>query len=87
MASNGDQKMCLRCGKPVTTNADHFDLFEKMHWLCFHLEFEHQGDPDSPCTDPSCPWWHIEVYERELRKLGRDPKAVIERAVQERFKQ
>jgi hypothetical protein len=30
------------------------EVFEKMHWLCFHLEYEHPGDPDAPCGDPSC---------------------------------
>jgi hypothetical protein len=28
-----------------------------MHWLCFHLEYEHCGyDPDEPCDDTGgCP--------------------------------
>jgi hypothetical protein len=25
-----------------------------MHALCFHLEFEHDGDPDLPCLDLAC---------------------------------
>jgi hypothetical protein len=25
-----------------------------MHALCFHLEFEHRGDPDVPCLDLAC---------------------------------
>jgi hypothetical protein len=33
------------------------DVFEKMHFLCFHLEFEHGDyDPDEPCSDPGCFW-------------------------------
>jgi len=46
---------CKRCGRPVETDAAlASDVFEGMHWLCFHLEFEHPGDPDLPCMDPSC---------------------------------
>ncbi len=40
------EKLCKRCGKPVEVFAADYDLFEQMHWLCFHLEFEHEGDPD-----------------------------------------
>jgi hypothetical protein len=37
-------------------NRQWFEVFERMHWLCFHLEFEHgEHDPDEACTDPSCP--------------------------------
>ncbi|MEH7108215.1 hypothetical protein [Bacillus sp. JJ1764] len=49
--------ICVRCNEPVVVNKENYELFEKMHWLCFHLEFEHTGfDPDEPCEDPSCPW-------------------------------
>ncbi|HET7233218.1 MAG TPA: hypothetical protein VFJ16_24620 [Longimicrobium sp.] len=54
-------------------------MFERMHWLCFHLEFEHHGDPDVACGDPSCTWFQLEVYRRELQALGRDPGEVLER--------
>jgi hypothetical protein len=32
-------------------------VFEQMHWVCFHYEFEHgdDRDPDQACRDPSCP--------------------------------
>jgi hypothetical protein len=30
------------------------NTLEQMHSLCFHLEFEHHGDPDESCWDPSC---------------------------------
>jgi hypothetical protein len=42
----------------VIRNRDQYQLFERMHWACFHYEFEHdggQGDPDIACGDPSCP--------------------------------
>ena len=33
-----------------------FDLFEQMHYVCFHYEFEHGGfDPDEECDDGGCP--------------------------------
>jgi hypothetical protein len=59
------------------------DVFEGMHWLCFHLEFEHgETDPDLPCSDfSSCPWWTIRHYEAKLRELGVDPAVVIEQAI------
>ena len=76
--------VCVKCQKPVL-HADNFELFEKMHWLCFHLEYEHEADPDDPCSDPSCPWWHIQVLRRELERLGHDPQKAIERAVKERW--
>ncbi|WP_457325854.1 hypothetical protein, partial [Roseateles sp. P5_E11] len=45
--------ICARCNLPVEKNAESYEVFERMHWLCFHLEFEHQGDPDEPCGDPA----------------------------------
>jgi hypothetical protein len=53
-------KNCRFCGQPVKINEDYYDVFEGMHWLCFHLAFEHGNyDPDEPCDDPSCPWNRI----------------------------
>jgi hypothetical protein len=46
--------ICKRCNTAVDKNKDQYELFEGMHWVCFHLEFEHIGDPDVPCEDPSC---------------------------------
>jgi hypothetical protein len=39
----------------VTADAARHALHEQMHWSCFHDEFEHDGGPDTPCADPSCP--------------------------------
>jgi hypothetical protein len=51
--------LCSRCGRPVERNHDSYETFERMHWACFHYEFEHDltgsGDPDIACADPSCP--------------------------------
>jgi hypothetical protein len=47
--------VCRRCGKQVVVNAGHIKVLEGMHWICFHLEYEHgDRDPDEPCDDPSC---------------------------------
>ena len=67
-------------------NADSYDLFEQMHWLCFHLEFEHEGDPDMACGDPSCLWWHIDVFKNKLDQLGVDPEALIKEAIEKMWK-
>ena len=83
---NDAGKICVRCGKPVTVNADHYELFEKMHWLCFHLEWEHHADPDEACSDTACPWWHIEVYRKGIVALGHDPDKIVARAIEDLFK-
>lgn len=38
---------CRRCHQAVIANADSFEVFEQMHYTCFHYEFEHDGDPES----------------------------------------
>jgi hypothetical protein len=77
--------ICVRCGRPVESNADSYEVFEQMHWLCFHLEFEHEGDPDRPCGDPSCPWWHVEVFRHKLGELGVNPDNVLSEAISARW--
>jgi hypothetical protein len=57
-----------------------------MHWLCFHLEYEHDADPDEPCGDiGSCPWWQIKFLKQELVRLGSDPEEALERALKKAF--
>jgi hypothetical protein len=55
-----DLPVCVRCGRVVRVNAERYDVFERMHWVCFHYEFEHEvgapdRDPDQACGDPVCP--------------------------------
>ncbi len=52
----GPKLICVRCKQPVVKNAEHYETFERMHWVCFHLEYEHNRDPDDECADPSCFW-------------------------------
>lgn len=80
-----EQKICKRCNQPVTVNVESYDVCEQMHWLCFHLEFEHQTDPDQACNDPSCPWWHIEVFKERLKQAGLDPEKVLSDAINQRW--
>ncbi|WP_143073353.1 hypothetical protein [Actinokineospora terrae] len=51
---------CRRCGRPVRINRDRYETFERMHYVCFHYEFEHEladvdTDPDEDCGAPGCP--------------------------------
>ena len=64
-----DVPLCRWCGRPVRVNRERYDIFEQMHWICFHFEFEHtpEFDPDVPCADPSCPW---HFYNRERRQAS-----------------
>lgn len=58
--------ICKRCNNPVKNRKD-YEIFEGMHWLCFHLEYEHgEYDVDEPCDDPSCPWNRIKGRDKEI---------------------
>lgn len=46
---------CARCGRSVEASKDHYEVFERMHYTCFHYEFEHPGDPDVECFGGGCP--------------------------------
>jgi hypothetical protein len=47
-------QVCRSCGEAVAT--PQFDVYERMHWVCFHFEFEHSGtDRDEPCITQGCP--------------------------------
>ncbi|WP_165956758.1 hypothetical protein [Kribbella antibiotica] len=54
-----EEQECMRCGKPVQETREDYEVFERMHWDCFHFEFEHNlyGDiaEDVDCGQPSCP--------------------------------
>jgi hypothetical protein len=59
------KERCRRCGQRIEVDPDlSTSVFEGMHWLCFHLDYEHSTDPDLPCADfAGCPWWTIRYYE------------------------
>ena len=56
LPSETGQLTCVRCHQEVRVNRDSYDIFERMHWVCFHYEFEPIGfDPDEECNAPGCP--------------------------------
>jgi hypothetical protein len=71
--------ICIHCNEPVVVNRENYDTFEKMHWLCFHLVYEHNADPDEPCSDIGCPHLQIQILREALRELGHDPDEIYER--------
>lgn len=78
-----EERLCIKCHKPVVARFHDYFTFEQMHWLCFHFEFEHaDADPDVPCGDVTCPWWHIELYKKAIVDLGGNPELVLENAIQ-----
>lgn len=47
---------CRHCGRPVVVSAEQFEVFERMHYNCFHYLFEHDPfDPDEECSADGCP--------------------------------
>ena len=56
MASKTEELTCAPCGRPIRVNRDSFEIFERMHYVCFHYEFEHDPlDPDEECDAGGCP--------------------------------
>ncbi|WP_448630881.1 hypothetical protein [Cellulomonas soli] len=41
VATTSEALACLRCGRPVVLNREHYETFERMHYICFHFEYEH----------------------------------------------
>lgn len=56
MSEAGEFPVCVRCGRPVRIEAERYEVFERMHYVCFHYEFEHDDfDPDEECNAGGCP--------------------------------
>jgi hypothetical protein len=53
VTEESDVRICRRCQRPAET--PDFDIFEKMHYVCFHYEFEHDVDADKECSAGGCP--------------------------------
>ncbi|HBX81449.1 MAG TPA: hypothetical protein DEH05_10110 [Propionibacteriaceae bacterium] len=62
--------VCVRCGLPVEASGAHYDVFEKMHYTCFHYEFEHRGDPDVECNAGGCPAAGLSMMSLPFRIEG-----------------
>jgi hypothetical protein len=69
---SGADRRCVRCRKPVEASAADYDVFEHMHYVCFHYEFEHRGDPDVACRAGGCPADGISLPSRLARTEGVD---------------
>lgn len=60
---------CARCRRAVRVSSDRFEVFERMHYVCFHYEFEHDPfDPDEECNAGGCPSAHLDSPPRQLRQ-------------------
>jgi hypothetical protein len=56
MPTDTEELICVRCGLEVRVNRESYEIFERMHYVCFHFEFEHMGfDPDEECDAHGCP--------------------------------
>lgn len=53
-------------------SAADYEAFEQMHYVCFHFEFEHEGDPDVECLAGGCPTSGLSLPSRLLRTDGVD---------------
>jgi hypothetical protein len=40
MATDTEELICVRCGLEGRVNRESYELFERMHWVCFHFEWE-----------------------------------------------
>jgi hypothetical protein len=64
--------VCRRCGLVVSAVAEQYDVFEQMHYVCFHYDFEHAGDPDVECAAGGCPASGTSVPAAWVRVSGVD---------------
>lgn len=69
MSGPGASLLCRRCHRPVEISRDQYDVFERMHYVCFHYDFEHDPvDPDEECGAGGCP--SAAVNPRPERRPG-----------------
>lgn len=48
-------QVCRACGE-LSASAHFASVFERMHYVCFHFEYEHgDTDRDQTCEVPGCP--------------------------------
>ncbi|WP_328526800.1 hypothetical protein [Kribbella sp. NBC_00359] len=50
---------CMRCGEQVESGREDYEVFERMHWDCFHYAYEHDLNGEvaesEDCGQPGCP--------------------------------
>ena len=49
------EQICLRCGELVDAGRDDYEVFERMHWDCFHYVYEHDLNGAVPESE-DCGW-------------------------------
>ena len=77
---------CKGCGGELERPLEQYDVFEGMHWFCFHYSFEHlPNNPEVPCESRHCPTWHLEILRNEIISMGKDPDEIIEKAILEEW--
>ena len=68
MASQPELPTCIRCGREVRLSREQYQIFERMHYVCFHYEFEHDPfDPDEECDAGGCPSFKLDAPSLSLR--------------------
>lgn len=77
--------VCKSCGGKINDGKENYDMFEGMHWLCFHLAFEHHTDPDEPCDSRLCPVWHLKILRKHIEKTGQNPEKIINAEVEKQW--
>ena len=77
---------CKGCGVEVQDTIENYEMFEGMHWLCFHYAYEHsEKDPDIPCDSRHCPTWHLEILKRYAVSKGDNPEEIINKAIEKQW--
>jgi hypothetical protein len=72
MPAPAEPRLCHRCNRPVEISRGQYDVFEHMHYVCFHYEFEHDpADPDEECSAGGCP--SASINPRPERRPGPKP--------------
>jgi hypothetical protein len=68
MTGQAGSRVCVRCDREVRVSREQYELFERMHYVCFHYEFEHDPfDPDEECTAGGCPSVRLDAPPPGLR--------------------
>jgi hypothetical protein len=68
MMSQAEAPACVRCGREVRVSREQYEVFERMHYVCFHYEFEHDPfDPDEECAAGGCPSFRFDAPPPSLR--------------------
>lgn len=67
---DAEETPCRSCGRSVANAREARDIFEGMHWVCFHYAFEHEisqpTDVDADCGQAGCPSAQLMSTERDL---------------------